>query len=118
MVAVDDAVRELRFLRKLLVEFGIETDAPTHMGQDNMSTIALINSRHFNARTKHIALRFHHCSDLQTNGTVLIRHLSTEEMTADVLTKSLDSGLHYRHSQVLLGRKLLRWISLPLPATR
>jgi len=117
LIAADEAVRELRFLHKLLVDFDLEgtEEGPTVLGQDNMSTIALIRARHFNARTRHVALRYHHVGDLQREGTVLVRHLSTNQMTADVLTKGLDRTAHERHTRVLLGHQLVQWDSLPLP---
>ena len=45
LIAVDSAVRELRFLHKLLAEFGQQVGMrPTVIGQDNMSTLELCDS--------------------------------------------------------------------------
>ena len=74
LIAVDSAVRELRFLRKLLAEFGQQVGMrPTVIGQDNMSTMALCKSTHFNARAKHASLRHHHVGDQQRAGVVQLR---------------------------------------------
>ena len=46
-------------------------------------------------------------ADLQEAGTVRVRHLGTEFMPSDVLTKALGKVEHRRHSDVLLGRSQL-----------
>ena len=74
LIAVDSAVRELRFLHKLLAEFGQQVGMrPTVIGQDNMSTLKLCNSTHFNARTKHVSIRYHHVGSQQRAGVVTLR---------------------------------------------
>ena len=53
LIAVDSAVRELRYLHKLLGEFKQQVHKrPTPLGQDNQSTLTLCNRTHFNARGK------------------------------------------------------------------
>ena len=111
LIAVDSAVRELRFLHKLLDEFGQQTKGvlPTIIGQDNMACITLCESTHFNARTKHIALRYHHCGDMQRLGVVKLKYLQTSQIPADALTKPLGEAEHVRHREVLLGHKPIDW---------
>jgi hypothetical protein len=110
LIAIDAAARELRYLHKLLLDFGQQTShRPTPIGQDNMSTITLCESRHFNARTKHVALRYHHVGDLIRAGDLILKYLGTEAMTADVLTKALFKKPHCHHRAVLLGHVKLLW---------
>jgi transposase InsO family protein len=110
LIAIDYAVRELRYLHKLLEDFGQNvTTTPTIVGQDNTSTITLCESRHFNQRTKHLALRYHHVGDEIRKGTVTLKYLCTDEMTADILTKALYHNQFVRHREVLLGHKQLLW---------
>ena len=88
----------------LLVDDGQQvTRRPTLVGQDSMGTIELCKSRHFNARTKHDALRYHHVGDQQRAGVVKIAYLPTDDMPADLLTKALRVGPFQRHRAVLLG---------------
>ena len=105
LIAVDDAAREAQFLHKLLQDFGIRVSdhLPTCIRQDNQSTIKLIHSDHWNARTKHVALRYHHTGDLVKDGILNIEYLNTEAMPADLLTKPLPTKSHHRHRAVLLG---------------
>ena len=109
LIAVDEAAREAQYLHKLLKDFGIQVSdhLPTFIGQDNMSTIALIQSSHWNARTKHVSLRFHHTGELQRNGEIKVQYLQTDQMPADLLTKPLASEPFRRHRAVLLGHEQL-----------
>ena len=113
LVAVDEAVRELRYLHKVLDDFGMQTSVkPTLLAQDNMGTIALVQSRHFNARTKHLSLRYHHCGDQQRLGVVKVSYLKTTDMVADILTKPLQGDAFCKHRSVLLGDRELEWAPL------
>ena len=115
LIAVDDAAREAQFLHKLLDDFGLHVSdhLPTIVHQDNQSTIKLIHSDSWNPRTKHVALRYHHTGDLVKNGVLKIKYLSTDQMTADVLTKPLPSAAHHQHRSVLMGHT-----PLPIAAQR
>ncbi len=42
-------------------------------------------------------------------GTVKLRYLCTEDMTADILTKALYKDQHIKHRDVLLGHIQLKW---------
>ena len=103
LVALDSAARELVFLRKLLHDFRIKVPWPVTIAQDNTSTMIVANSGHFNARTKHIQLRYLYCSELIQNKVVALKYVRTTELSADVLTKALPVEDHRRHVAVLLG---------------
>ena len=109
LIAVDSAVRELRHLHKLLAEFKLQVTMPTIIGQDNQSTIKLCESTHFNARTKHISLRYHHCGDQQRAGILKLEYLPTADIASDALTKQLQAEAHCRHRAVLLGEQRTAW---------
>jgi len=103
LIAVDEAVRELRYLHKLLHDFGIHDNTIlTTIKQDNQSTMTLINSTHFNTRTKHISLRYHHVGEQMRAGAAKVEYMPTEDMTADLLTKPLPSATHGKHTETLL----------------
>jgi hypothetical protein len=109
LIAVDGAARELRFLEKLLADVGVPAPSPTPIGQDNQSTCTLVGSTHWNARTRHVALRYHSTGDLQRAGVLQVRYLPTEHMPSDLPTKQLPSELHQWHTNVLLGLSPLDW---------
>ena len=102
-MALDEAVREVVYLRKILQDFRIDVPWPVTIAQDNTSTLILANSGHLNSRTKHIAIRYLYCNELIQEGVVALKYLRTSEMSADVLTKALYSEDHRRHVNVLMG---------------
>jgi hypothetical protein len=56
----------------------------------NQSAIALANSEgQFHARTKHIDIRYHFIKFAIQNGTIVLLYCPTENMIADILTKSV-----------------------------
>ena len=109
IIAVDDAARELRYLEKILADFGIPAPRPTPIGQDNLSTCRLVGATSWNPRSKHLALRYHSTGDLQRAGVLQVKYLPTAAMPSDVLTKPLARVLHERHTKVLLGLAPLQW---------
>ena len=89
VIAVDDAARELRYLEKILADFGITAPRPTPIGQDNLSTCRLVGATSWNPRSKHMALRYHSTGDLQRAGVLQVKYLPTAAMPSDALTKPL-----------------------------
>jgi hypothetical protein len=107
---LDEAARELEYLRQLLQEFDVDVDLPVDIFQDNMSTIKLVLGGRFNPKTRHMNVRYHYTHDLVTEGAVRCTHLATESMPSDVLTKALSKADHLRHTAVLLGRVRLEGV--------
>ena len=104
LIALDSAVREAVYLKKLLQDFRISADLfPVTIGQDNTSTMILANAGHFNQRTKHLSIRLLYANELINEGVVCLKYIRTSEMSADVLTKPLYAEDHKKHARVLLG---------------
>jgi hypothetical protein len=91
---------------------GIDTSEPAVIGQDNMAAIQLVNDGRFNARTRHIDLRFHHAHQQMKLGVMKVKYLDTHNMSADVLTKQLPRPSFELHRAVLLGHRELKWPEL------
>jgi transposase InsO family protein len=109
LIAIDMCTRELRSVLGIVKDMGIRMLGPTEVGQDNLATITLVNDGHFNARTRHIDLRFHHAHQQQQLGTLKVVYLDTHNMSADVLTKQLPVHSFLLHRSVLLGHQALKW---------
>ena len=62
---------------------------PTTLCVDNTSAIFKASGEGLKARSKHIDRRYHYIRQLIQSKTVVIQHISTQEMLADHLTKSL-----------------------------
>lgn len=64
------------------------------MYNDNQSAQKLSENAMYHKRSKHIDVRFHFIREAVENKLVKINYLSTEEMPADLFTKSLSTPLH------------------------
>jgi Reverse transcriptase (RNA-dependent DNA polymerase)/gag-polypeptide of LTR copia-type/GAG-pre-integrase domain len=90
-VAQTHAAKEAIWLRGLLTELFGPLDGPTTLFSDSMSAIALAQDGHYHARTKHIDIRYHFIRYIIEEGTIKLVYCSTDDMTADTLTKALPS---------------------------
>ena len=63
---------------------------PTVLGEDNMSTIVMINNDCNGQKTKHTAIRFNLIREIVQQLEIAMQHLPTKDMTADTLTKPLE----------------------------
>lgn len=99
-------------LQKLLKDFDVQhLPRPVTIGQDNLSAISLSHAKAYNPRTKHIAIRYMYVNQIQEQGEVLIKHLSTDSIPSGALTKPLHGAPFKLHTDVLMGRLPLQWIS-------
>ncbi|PKU68154.1 putative mitochondrial protein [Dendrobium catenatum] len=87
--SISSATSEVIWLRRLLAELCITQIGPTPLYCDNTSAIALANNTVFHARTKHVEIDYHFISNHIKAGDLNISHISSDEQTADILTKSL-----------------------------
>jgi hypothetical protein len=102
--AINDLLKEIRYILPLCKEFGIEQELPITLNEDNQGTIAMSEKRLNNTRSKHIDVRYHIIREFIENGTIYIRYCPTEKQLADILTKPLSPGNHARLTD-LLGLK-------------
>jgi hypothetical protein len=102
LVALSDhaglAIHGQRFLQSL----GI--DSKCIIFQDNTSTKEMISNLNINDKSKHIRQRYYWLKERVINGEVVIHHLPTEKMLADIFTKPLQ-GEPFRKFQGLLVNK-------------
>jgi hypothetical protein len=73
--------------------------SPTIIYTDSTGGLAQISNAWHHERTKHIDIKYHYVRDIVEQGTVLFRHISTHDMSADMLTKPLTRDLHWRHME-------------------
>ncbi len=67
-----------------------EIQSPIEIFQDNTSCMKISVS---GSRTnKHIRRRFHYIEEQIENGNIKLTHLSTNEMTADIMTKPVQGS--------------------------
>jgi hypothetical protein len=66
-----------------------ETLEPQIIFTDNQGTIKLSKNPQHHNRTKHIDVKYHFIQESSQNGLIQLVYIPTDEMVADILTKSL-----------------------------
>ncbi|XP_072401556.1 uncharacterized protein [Diabrotica undecimpunctata] len=64
---------------------------PMVIFNDNQSAIKLSENQVYHKRTKHIHVKYHFIREKVANNDIQLKYMSTNEMVADMLTKSLNS---------------------------
>lgn len=89
LIGLSDAATLVLWVREFLIHQGYPA-LPAIIYQDNLSTIRLASKGIASSdRTRHIAIRYYWMAERVTNGEIDVRHLSTDKMIADLLTKPL-----------------------------
>lgn len=87
--AMQYTVRELKWIKALLLSLGIDHSAPISLHCDNKAAIHIAANPVFHERTKQVENDCHFVRDAVKDGTIATRHVATEKQLADILTKSL-----------------------------
>ena len=89
LVTLDDTAMVVIGVRKFLVSQGYEPGSVT-IFQDNKSVISLIKAgKPNNLRTKHISMKYFSIVEYIRDGLINVEWMRTEDMAADMLSKSL-----------------------------
>jgi len=92
-IALASAVKEGLWLKKFEEELLMPKKTLT-IFEDNQSTIKLSKNPIHSTRSKHIDVRYHKVQELVNNKVIQIEYKPTEEMVADIMTKSLGKIKH------------------------
>ena len=60
--------------------------------EDNQSCIAVAESHKLPARTKHIAIKYHHFRNLVDKGVIKINYVKTKKQMVDIFTKPVENN--------------------------
>ena len=96
------AINEIKWLRGLLDELGMNNECVPILFGDNQSTQELSKNGIKSERTKHIDIKYHFVTDEIANGNIQLQWIPTTQQLADVLTKALGSQLHKELSMQLI----------------
>ncbi len=61
----------------------------TQLKKDNQASLMLVKDAHIHERSKHIDVAYHHIRDLQKKNQISVNFISSQDMIADELIKSL-----------------------------
>jgi hypothetical protein len=93
-MALSTAAQEVSWLRKFLVNFGLDQNKATVIFEDNQGCIALAKNPVSHERTKHIDIRYHFIRELVEAKMIDLQYLPTADMLADLLTKGMARDRH------------------------
>lgn len=95
-MALTDAAKEAIHLQSFLNELGLPDLSNITLHVDNMGALKLAENPVFHGRSKHIDIRYHFIREVIKNKIISLRHVSTHDMVADILTKPLPGPSHRR----------------------
>ncbi|KAL1194230.1 Retrovirus-related Pol polyprotein from transposon RE1 [Cardamine amara subsp. amara] len=84
-----NAVRELRWLRRVLTDLGVTHHGPMDLYCDNQAAIYIAANPVFHERTKHVENDCHIVREAVQEGTIVTPKVSSKNQLADILTKAL-----------------------------
>jgi len=93
-IAAVEAGKEIKWMRSLLGEFGYRINYPSTLHIDNLSAINVSKNPEHHGRMKHLDLRFHWLRENVEAGMIIPKHVGTDDMIADCLTKPLNKIKH------------------------
>jgi len=91
-IAAALGAREALWLAQLLRDVGAPAAGSVQMYGDNQAALTLIKNPMSVNRCKHIDIAYHFVRDRVERGELLMEHIPTSEMVADVFTKALPSS--------------------------
>ena len=103
MVAATAASQKMVHLHGLLLDMGVPQTLPLTLYVDNQACIAMGKNPIQHGKTKHFAVKLHFLRDLYLTTFLVLEYLSTDDMPADIFTKSLGKIKIIRFSKKIFG---------------
>jgi hypothetical protein len=101
-IAACDACTEAMWLHKLVFGLFDQVLDLTVIYCDNQSCVKLSKNPVFHDRSKHIEIKYYFLRDKVQRGEVVLQYISTDEQTADILSKPL-SKIKFAYLRDKLG---------------
>jgi len=90
--AMAQGICELLWLKIILEDLRIKSDAPMRLYCDNKSAISIAHNPVQHDRTKHIEVDRHFIKEKLDSGLICTSYVSSQDNLADILTKGLNSN--------------------------
>jgi len=119
--ALDEAIRQVIWLRGFLEEIGFKQLKPTVIYTDSQSAQTLINSFQIGNNSAHMVMRINYLHEQVMNKNIELKYINTDEQVADILTKLLAVPKFLKFKKFLLkghGGLLPSTLPKKIPATK
>ena len=103
--AMSEAVKEVPFIVQVLLFMGIPVELPVTVWVDNVGAIFMSENATSSSRTRHMDTRYRYVEQLQADGLVKVKFVSTLQNLADGNTKNVPGEILERHSKEYLVEK-------------
>ncbi|MBW0461213.1 hypothetical protein O181_000928 [Austropuccinia psidii MF-1] len=100
--SISSCCQDISWLLELTSDFGLKLKSKLLC--DNQGALSLLKNPLYQHRTRHIKLRLHWCRELFNEGKIMAEYISTTNMVADIMTKSLPRQTHSVHCASLTMR--------------
>jgi hypothetical protein len=108
LVAISDGIDDVLSIEGVMKDLNIHNNKPSTLYQDNKSTITLIEKGSGSTkRSKHINIRFFFVADKVKDKSITLKHLSTDKMPADLLTKPMEGQKFLKFSSMIQQNTIL-----------
>ena len=102
LIAISEGCKHLGFVENLLKFLGVKYATPIKVFNDNRGAINIVNNRKAVRRCRHVELRHFFLQDWIATGRITLEYRSSNELTADTLTKALGGNKFWTHGKRLL----------------
>lgn len=102
-VALTPGIKRALHLRRLLHSMGFSQTQPISVYEDNQAAIKLASAPSIPRKSQHIHVRYHFVRDLIQQKIITLLYVPTDQMIADLLTKSLPASTIERLTKLILN---------------
>lgn len=102
-VSASEASSSVIHFRELLAQIGYNQSNPTVLFNDNEAAIISANTLGTNFRTKQVRVRYHAIKEMVHNKELIMQHMPTKLLAADLLTKILPRPRTELHRRTIMG---------------
>jgi hypothetical protein len=87
--------------KKYHLKFVKSASNPVTIYYDNTTVVVMVKDPKYHGKTKHIKMRYHYIREAITEHDMILKHISTNSIVADPLTKPIAKDAFVRHVRSL-----------------
>ncbi|CAN0125336.1 unnamed protein product [Heterosigma akashiwo] len=100
-LSLRSGLKDIMWLRHLLVDLGCPQAEPTPVVEDNSACIEWARDMVVSRKNRHFHVSYHLAKEQVNLGTIQMHYAKTSDQLADIFTKALNAEVFERHQHVL-----------------